>query len=242
MDDNQYIFGIRAIEEAIAANQHINKIVARKGLSGDLFAHLQEVCKSKQIRIQYTTPDVLDRITKSNHQGVIAFISQIKYVNLSDIAHSQNQLLVALDGITDVRNFGAIARSADCAGVQALIVPSKGSAPINGESIKTSAGALNHIPVCQTNNLFMAIKALKESGLRVVGATEHGADDYYNVDFTQPTVIIMGSEDKGISKQLLKLCDANAKIPMTGHIESLNVSVAAGIIMFEAVRQRALIK
>ena len=243
--EQQYIFGIRAIEEAIVANKEIDKIVARKGLNGDLFAKLQELCKQKHIRIQFTTPDVLDRITQGNHQGVIAFMSQIEYIGIDDILKiaeqkGQTPLVVALDGITDVRNFGAIARSAECAGVQALIVPTKGVAPINGESVKTSAGALHHIPVCRTQNMYLAVKTLKNNGLRIVGATEHGADDYYKVDFTAPTVIVMGSEDKGISNQLLKLCDAKAKIPMTGQIESLNVSVAAGIMIFEATRQRAL--
>lgn len=242
MEEN-YIYGIRAVMEAINAGKEIDKIVVRKGSNGDLFKELQELCQKKRIRIQYTQPEVLDRITTSNHQGVIAFLSKIEYVDLNkidDIAKEkgENPLVLVLDGITDVRNMGAIVRSADCAGVHAVIVPEKGSAPINGESVKTSAGALHYMPICIARKLFFAVKTLKDKGYRIVGATEHGAEDYHKVDFRGPTAIIMGSEDKGISSQLLKLCDQNAKIDMFGHVESLNVSVAAGIVLFEAANQR----
>ena len=242
MEDN-YIFGIRAVIEAINAGQNIDKIVARKGLNGELFNELKSLATNKHVRIQFSEPEVLDRITKSTHQGVIAFLSKIKYITLDKIneiaeAEGKKPLVVVTDGITDVRNFGAIVRSADLAGVHAIIVPQKGSAPINGESMKTSAGALNYMPICQSANLYFAVKTLKEHGYKIVGATEHGAQDYHKVDFTGATAIIMGSEDKGISNQLLKLCDENAMIPMHGHIESLNVSVAAGIILFEAANQR----
>ena len=247
MENQEYIFGIRAVQEAIAAGRMIDKVVARKGLNGELFASLQQDCKRKGIRIQYADPAVLDRITTANHQGVVAFLSRVEYIRLEQIltlprAEGHQPLVLVLDGITDVRNLGAIARSADCAGVDAIVVPTSGSAPINGESVKTSAGALHHIPVCMTNNAFFAVKFLKENGMQIIGATEHGAENYFAVDFRKPTVIVMGSEDKGISKQLLKLCDANAKIPMVGHLESLNVSVAAGIILFETVRQRGEFK
>ncbi len=243
MEQENYIFGIRAVEEAIAAGKMITKIIAKQGLNGELFAQLQATCKKAKIRIQYTSQDVLDRITTGNHQGVIAVLDRVEYIELDDIEkiaerNGHNALVLVLDGITDVRNFGAIARSANCAGVDAIIVPTKGSAPINGESVKTSAGALHYIPICRTNNSFFAVKTLKNKGMQIVGATEKGADDYYRMDFRKPTVIVMGSEDKGISSQLLKLCDAKAKIPMFGQIESLNVSVAAGIIMFEAAKQR----
>lgn len=244
MKEENYIFGIRAIIEAINAGKSFSKVIARSGINGELFGELKALCDKKKIRIQGTTPEVLDRITTGNHQGVIAFLDNIEYVKLDDIlsiaeAKGETPLIVMLDGVTDVRNFGAIVRSADCAGVHAIIVPTKGSAPINGESVKTSAGALHYVPICTTNNPYLAAKTLKDKGVKVIGATEKGADDYYKVDFTQPTLVVMGSEDKGISNQLLKLCDAKAKIPMTGHIESLNVSVAAGIMLFEAVRQRS---
>ncbi|MBE6339178.1 MAG: 23S rRNA (guanosine(2251)-2'-O)-methyltransferase RlmB [Bacteroidales bacterium] len=243
MENQEYIFGIRAIIEALAAGKVIDKLIARKGLNGELFAELQQACKKKDVRIQYVDNAVLDKVTTANHQGVIAFLSKIDYIKLEQILTLPHQegrepLVLVLDGITDVRNLGAIARSAHCAGVDAIIVPTKGSAPINGESVKTSAGALHHIPICMTNNSYFAVKFLKDNGMRIVGATEHGADDYYKVDFRKAIVIIMGSEDKGISNQLLKLCDAKAKIPMVGNIESLNVSVAAGIILFETLRQR----
>lgn len=244
MEQENYIFGIRAVEEAILAGKIIDKVLVKKGLNGELFGKFSDTCKSHKVRIQYTTPEVLDRITKANHQGVIAIISKVEYIDnvneLFNIAEQKGEPLfvVILDGITDVRNLGAIARSADCAGAHAIIVPSKGSAPINGESVKTSAGALHHIPVCMTKNCFMAAKALKDKGVQIIGATEKGAKPYYEQDFSRPTAIIMGAEDKGISSQLLKLCDGNALIPMFGHIESLNVSVAAGIIMFEVAKQR----
>lgn len=243
MENENYIFGIRAVEEAIQAGKLIDKVIAKQGLNGELFAHLQETCKKHKVRIQYTQQDVLDKITTGNHQGVIAVLNKVDYVQLEELLpiaerNGHAPLILVLDGITDVRNFGAIARSADCAGVDAIIVATKGSAPINGESIKTSAGALHHIPICLSNNPYFAVKALKDKGLRIIGSTEKGAEDYYRLDFRQPSVIIMGAEDKGISSQLLKLCDAKAKIPMYGHIESLNVSVAAGIMMFEAARQR----
>ncbi len=239
------IYGIRAVIEAINAGKKIDKIVARKALSGELFAELQKVCKQKGIRIQFADAEVIDRITTANHQGVVAMLSHISYVSIDqidDIARSKGEqpLVLLLDGITDVRNLGAIVRSADCAGVHAVIVPEKGSAPINGESVKTSAGAMHYMPICLTQNTYYALRALKDKGYRIVGATEHGAEEYHKVDFTGPVVIVMGSEDKGISRQILKLCDQNAKIDMYGHIESLNVSVAAGIILFEAARQRKL--
>ncbi len=242
MEEN-YIFGIRAVIEAINAGKNIDKIVARKALSGELFGELQKLCKQKGIRVQYADAEVLDRITTANHQGVVAMLSRIDYIELDEIekiaaAKGEQPLVVLLDGITDVRNMGAIVRSADCAGVHAIIVPEKGSAPINGESVKTSAGALHYMPICMTQKPFYALKMLKAKGYRVVGATEHGAVDYHNVDFCGPVVIVMGAEDKGISNQVLKLCDQNAKIDMFGHIESLNVSVAAGVILFEAAHQR----
>ncbi|MCQ2204133.1 MAG: 23S rRNA (guanosine(2251)-2'-O)-methyltransferase RlmB [Bacteroidales bacterium] len=238
-----YIFGIRAVIEAINADKKVDKIVVRKGLNGDLFKELQELCQKRHVRMQFAQPEVLDRITTNNHQGVVAFLSDVEYISLDEIeaiakSRGEEPFVVVLDGITDVRNLGAIARSADCAGVHAIIVPEKGSAPINGESIKTSAGALHYLPVCLTQKTFFAVKTLKDRGYKIVGATEHGADDYHKVDFRGPVAVVMGSEDKGISNQLLKLCDQNAKIDMYGHIESLNVSVAAGIILFEVANQR----
>ncbi len=243
MEEQNYIFGIRAVEEAISAGKLIDKVIAKQGLNGELFAQLQATCKKAHIRIQYTQQDVLDKITTGNHQGVIAVLNRIDYIELDDIFTIAQEkghapLVLVLDGVTDVRNFGAIARTANCAGVDAIVIPEKGSAPVNGESIKTSAGALHYIPICRTRNSYFAVKHLKDRGMRIIGSTEKGADEYYRVDFRQPSVIIMGAEDKGISSQLLKLCDAKAKIPMFGQIESLNVSVAAGIMMFEAARQR----
>ena len=208
MEEN-IIFGIRAVIEAINAGKNVDKIVARKSLNGDLFAELKGICAKKHIRIQFADAEVLDRITTGNHQGVVAMLSKIEYVSLEDIdkiAEKKNEapFVVMLDGITDVRNLGAIVRSAHCAGVHAIIVPQKGSAPINGESVKTSAGALHYMPICMSQNPYLALKRLKDKGYRIIGATEHGADEFHKVDFCGPVVIVMGSEDKGISSQILK--------------------------------------
>jgi 23S rRNA (guanosine2251-2'-O)-methyltransferase len=185
----------------------------------------------------------LDRITRKNHQGIIAYISAVEYANIEELMPllfetGKTPLILILDGITDVRNFGAIARSAECAGVHAIIIPEKGAAQVNADAVKTSAGALLRIPICRVRRLSESLKFLKNSGLQVLAATEKGADYYYKVDMTLPTAIIMGAEDTGVYVENLKLADKNIKIPILGEIESLNVSVAASLIIYEAVRQR----
>lgn len=241
--DTQYIFGIRAIQEALAAGREIDKVIAKKGLQGELYKTLQTTCSQHDIKIQYVDQAVLDRITTSNHQGVIAFISPVDYRQLEDVLPAiaekgEVPFIVVLDGITDVRNFGAIARSAECAGAHAIIIAEKGSAPINGEAVKTSAGALHRIPVCIVKNLFFALKLLQKEGVRVVAITEKGANPYFETDLKGPLALILGSEDKGINPQNLKVAETKALIPLKGNIESLNVSVAAGVLFFEVVRQR----
>ncbi len=196
----------------------------------------------QKIPFQYVPVEKLNRITGKNHQGIITYISQISYHSIEQLIPSifekgDNPILLILDGVTDIRNFGAIARTALCAGVHAIIVPSRGSAQINSDAVKTSAGALLEIPVIRSDNLGNTISFLKESGLQVIGASEKAGKIYYNTDFTGPVAIIIGSEDKGIFKANIDLCDQLAKIPVEGNIGSLNVSVAAAILMYESVRQ-----
>lgn len=244
MKTNDYIFGLRAVIEAIKAGKDIDKVLIKKDISGDLVAELFQVIKEYGVVSQRVPVECINRITQKNHQGVVAFLSPVAYHNLDDLIPSLFEagklpFVVALDGITDVRNFGAIARTCECSGVDAIIIPEKNSVSVNADAVKTSAGALLHIPVVRVKNLNKAIKQLKESGLMIVGATEKGSKNYTTFDYMVPTAIVMGAEDTGISNENLRECDYLAAIPMFGQINSLNVSVAAGILIYEVVRQRA---
>ena len=244
MKTNDYIFGLRAVIEAIKAGKDIDKVLIKKDISGDLVAELFQVIKEYGVVSQRVPVERINRITQKNHQGVVAFLSPVAYHNLADLIPSlfdagKLPFVVALDGITDVRNFGAIARTCECSGVDAIIIPEKNSVSVNADAVKTSAGALLHIPVVRVKNLNKAIKQLKESGLMIVGATEKGSKNYTTFDYTVPTAIVMGAEDTGISNENLRECDYLAAIPMFGQINSLNVSVAAGILIYEVVRQRS---
>lgn len=237
------IYGLHPVAEAINSGREIDRVLFKKGLQGSFSAELLQLLKTRNIPFQFVPQEKLDRITRKNHQGVIAFISGISYQLLDQLVpmifeEGKVPFLLILDGITDVRNFGAICRSAECAGVDGIVIPAQGSAQINEEAIRTSAGALMTIPVCREKSLMVAAEFLKQSGIRIVGATEHAESLYFEDDFTQPLALIMGSEEKGISMQLRRLCDTEVKIPMLGKIASLNVSVAAGILMFEVVKQR----
>ncbi len=236
------IFGIRPIAEAIEAKKQIERIYMRKGADGKLITDLKDLCSRHKLRIQEVPVEKLNRLTRGNHQGVVAQIAAIEYVELSDILErvpeDETPLIVLFDGVTDVRNFGAIARSAECSGAHGLITPLKNSAPVNGEAIRSSAGALTTIPVCRVGSVRNTIKSLQVEGYQIVAATEKSTKLLYDADFKKPTVLIMGSEDKGISKEVLKLCDEQLAIPMIGHIGSLNVSAAAAVMLFEVVRQR----
>ena len=243
MKKESLIFGIRPVIEAISAGKEIDKILLQKGLRGELFHELFGLIREFNIPLQTVPIDRLNRITRKNHQGVIAFISQISYHKLEQVMpgvyeSGKTPLVLILDHITDVRNFGAIARTAECSGVNAIVIPSKGAAAINEDAMKTSAGALNIIPVCRVDRLEDAVRFLKESGLKVVAATEKAVTDYDNEDLNIPLAIVMGSEDHGVSPQILKSSDSLVKIPQTGEIGSLNVSVAAGVLLFETLRQR----
>ena len=242
-EEKNYIFGIRAIIEAVNAGKTIDKLFIQKGLHNDLFAELWKLVRLKRINYKHVPLEKINRLTRKNHQGVFAFISPIDFHNIEDVVPSlyeqgKNPLILVLDRITDVRNFGAIARTAECAGVDAIIIPEQNAAAINADAIKTSAGALHKITVCRTWNLKLALQFMKDSGIQLVGCTEKTQDNMYKPDYTPPTAIIMGSEEDGVSPEFLKMCDARAKIPMAGKIASLNVSVATGVILYEALRQR----
>ncbi|MDE6295928.1 MAG: 23S rRNA (guanosine(2251)-2'-O)-methyltransferase RlmB [Muribaculaceae bacterium] len=243
ISNKDYIFGIRAVIEAIEAGRNIDKILVRKDLTGDLSRELFGKIKQRGLLMQRVPGEKLNRITMKNHQGVIALLSPIEYQHLGDLIplfyeEGRTPLLILLDGLTDTRNFGAIARTAECAGADAIVIPERNSVSVTPDAVKTSAGALLHIPVCRVNTILQAVKELHDNGYQVVGASEKGAVDYTELDYTVPTAIVMGAENTGISNEVLRQCDALGAIPIRGHIGSLNVSVAAGVMMYEAVRQR----
>ncbi len=242
-ESNQMVFGIRAVVEAIRSGKEIEALFIQRGISGSLIQELKELMNEYQLTAQQVPIEKLNRITQKNHQGVIAVISPIVYQKIENIIpdvfeKGEVPLILVLDSITDVRNMGAIARTAECAGVHAIVIPAKGSAQINPDAIKTSAGALFKIPVCRHDNLMQTVRFLQESGLQLVCCTEKTQDDIYKPDYTAPTAVIMGSEEDGIRNEIIRISDHLAKIPMFGEIESLNVSVSTGIILYEAVRQR----
>jgi len=243
MQEENLIFGMRSVIEALDAGKDIEKILIQKGLSNELYNQLRQSLKGQTVPIQFVPPEKLKRLTDKNHQGVIAYLTEINYYAtedlLSEVFEKGNiPLVLVLDRVTDVRNFGAIARSAECAGVDFIIIPSRGAAQINGDAVKTSAGALHRLKVCREDNLKNTLEFLKESGLQVISCHEKTDKLIYDADFTKPTAIIMGSEENGISNEYLKRSDMQVKIPMPGKIASLNVSVASGIVLFEVVKQR----
>ena len=240
--DNNLIFGIRPVVEAIEAGREIEKLYIRKGTEGQLMTELRDLCLRHRVHVQEVPVEKLNRLVRGNHQGVVAQIAAIAYVQLDDILErvpdDETPLVVVFDGVTDVRNFGAIARSAECAGAHGLIAPLKNSAPVNAEAIRASAGALTTIPVCRVGSIRNTIKTLQAEGFQVVAATEKSRKLLYDADLRRPTALVMGAEETGISKEVLKLCDERLAIPLIGRIESLNVSAAAAVMLFEVVRQR----
>ncbi|MDH6342510.1 23S rRNA (guanosine2251-2'-O)-methyltransferase [Parabacteroides sp. PFB2-12] len=243
MKENDVVFGIRAVIEAIQADKEIDKILVKRELQGELSRELFALLKEKNIAVQRVPVERLDRITRKNHQGVIAFISSITYHRLEDIIpfvyeQGKNPFIVLLDGVTDVRNFGAIARTCECAGVDAIVIPAKGSVTVNADAMKTSAGALHVLPVCKEKNINQSIRFLQESGVKVFAATEKASHVYTAVSYDGPVAIVMGAEDKGVSMENLRICDEMVKIPQYGTIGSLNVSVASSILIYEVIRQR----
>lgn len=242
MERTNIIFGIRPIIEAIESGKQLDKVYFKKGADGVLINDLRDLCRSRRIATSDVPIEKLNRLTRNNHQGAVAKTAAVEYVELEDILEAvpegEAPLIVLFDGVTDVRNFGGIARSAECAGAHGLIVPIKNAAPVNADAMKTSAGALSIIPVCRVGSIRNTLKQLQIEGMQIVAASEKSDKKLYEVDFTKPTVLIMGSEDQGISKEVLKMCDVQVAIPIIGSIESLNVSAAAAVLLFESVRQR----
>jgi len=243
METDEYIYGTRAVIEAINRGKTIERVFIKTGLQNDLIHELLSLIKENEIAAQFVPIEKINRITRKNHQGVLAFVSPIEYTNIEVLLPTifetgKDPLLLVLDQITDVRNFGAIARSAECAGVDAIIIPEKGMARIGADAIKTSAGALHHVPVCKVKSLTRTVQFLQESGIAILASTEKADLVYTSGNFCRPIAIVMGSEESGISDSVLKIADEKLKIPLFGSIESLNVSVSAALMIYEAVRQR----
>ncbi|MBT8269557.1 MAG: 23S rRNA (guanosine(2251)-2'-O)-methyltransferase RlmB [Bacteroidia bacterium] len=243
MKEQLQIFGIRAVMEAVHSGKSIDKVFVQKGLRGQLIHQLEKLLRDEGISCSYVPIEKLDRLSKQNHQGVVARISPVTFQSLDDVMTKaldgeKTPLFIILDQVSDVRNFGAMVRTAECTGVQGIIVPKSGGASISGDTIKTSAGAIFKVPICKVDHIKDAIYYLQSSGIKIVAATEKTNKLIYDVDFTKPTALIMGSEEKGIASSVLKLVDECVKLPLMGEIESLNVSVACGAVLYEIVRQR----
>jgi 23S rRNA (guanosine2251-2'-O)-methyltransferase len=243
-NDNEFIFGIRSVIEAVRAGKLIDRLLLKSEGRGSLYHELMAEAKTHEIPFQFVPAAKLDSITRKNHQGVIAWLSAVEYQSISALLPAifekgEDPLILILDGISDVRNFGAIVRSADCMGAHAIIIPEKGSVRAGGDAVKTSAGALLHFPVCREKSITRTAEFLRNSGLTIAGATEKSAVNIQSANLGGPLAVILGSEDRGISRELESLCDILIKIPMSGKTESLNVSVASGIILYEVTRQRA---
>jgi 23S rRNA (guanosine2251-2'-O)-methyltransferase len=243
MEQKEMMFGTRAVIEAIKAGRDIEKIFIQAGLNNDLAKELITLAKSRGVPFTFVPLPKLNSLSTKNHQGVICMLSAVQFAPLENIidkiySEGREPFFLILDRITDVRNFGAIARTAECAGLDGIIIGDSGNAPITGDAMKTSAGALSYLPVCRTSNMKKTIQYLKESGIQVIACTEKADKALYELDFKAPVALIVGSEEDGISSQLLKEADHVVKIPMRGKIESLNVSVATGIAIYEVLRQK----
>lgn len=243
MKRTEYIFGIHPVLEAMDSGQEVDKILFQKNLRGEQTQQLLKKARELDIPVQHIPLEGMNKVTRKNHQGIIAYLSPITYQNLDEIVmrsfeEGRDPFVLVLDGVTDVRNMGAIARTAECAGVDIIVVPIKGGARIGGDAIKTSAGALMTIPVHRTANLAKTVEQLKNYGLQIVSCTEKTDNEYTTGEYKGPIAVVMGSEEMGISNQILKITDFSAKLPLMGKIESLNVSVAAGVMMYEILRQR----
>ncbi|MEO4006390.1 23S rRNA (guanosine(2251)-2'-O)-methyltransferase RlmB [Flavobacterium supellecticarium] len=244
MEKEHLIFGIRAIIEAVNAGKEIDKVFIQKEAQGDLMQELMKTLKKNSINFSYVPIEKLNRLTSNNHQGAVASIAPVSFYSLeslveSVIEKSEKPLFLILDQLSDARNFGAIIRTAECTGVDGIIIQKQGSAPVNGDTVKTSAGAVFNVPICKVDHIKDAIFYLQGSGVKTVAATEKTESLLYDIDLSGPLAIIMGSEDKGVNPSVLKIVDEKAKLPMFGTISSLNVSVACGAFLYETVRQRS---
>lgn len=238
-----YIFGIRAVIEAIQAGKDIDRVYIKKDLSGELASELFDLMRKHHIVSRRVPVERINKITRKNHQGVVALLSAVTYDSLDRIIPELYEagvlpFIVVLDGVTDVRNFGAIARTCECAGVDAIVIPTHNSVSVNADAVKTSAGALHHLPVCRESSTLAAVKQLKNSGYKIVAVTEKADINYTLTDYTVPVALVLGAEDTGISPEILRHSDIFVSIPMFGKIGSLNVSVAAAVTIYEVVRQR----
>lgn len=243
IDKTQYIYGIHAVIEALDAGKDIDKVLLSKTLNPDTASEIIDRARQLRVPVQRVPVQKIDRITRRNHQGVLALMAAVTYYRAEDLVpqlfdEGENPFVVVLDGVTDVRNFGAVARTCECAGVSAILIPDHDSVSVNADAVKTSAGALNYLPVCRERNLVNAVRLLRDSGFRIVGTSDKSQMPYTQGDYTVPVAIVLGAEDKGISPEIMKLCDTQVMIPEFGHINSLNVSVAGGIMIYEVVRQR----
>ncbi|MGC3945988.1 MAG: 23S rRNA (guanosine(2251)-2'-O)-methyltransferase RlmB [Chryseolinea sp.] len=239
------IYGTRAVIEAILAGKDIDKVMVQTGLSNDLVRELFNVARERNISVQSVPAERLKRISSKNHQGVICMLSPVSFASVENLIaqaydEGREPFFIMLDRVTDVRNFGAVVRTAECAGIDGIIIPDKGGAPITADAMKTSAGALNYVPVCREKDLKKTIRLLQESGIRIVACTEKTDKDLYEFNLTGPMALVVGSEEDGISDAILREADDLARIPLKGKIGSLNVSVAAAIAMYEIVRQRGV--
>jgi len=238
-----FVFGLRPVIEAIEAGKTIDKVFIQNGLQGSIYADLKVLLAKNKLRPNYVPIEKLNRFTRKNHQGIVAFISDIPFYKIEDLLpqlfeEGKTPFLLMLDRLTDVRNFGAICRTAECVGIDAIIIPEKGAAPINSDAIKTSAGALYNIKICKEKNLAHTVDFLQQSGVQVFASTEKAQKLIYELDFTEPCAIVMGNEETGISKEVMHHSDEKMKLPIEGKTQSLNVSVACGAIMYEAMRQK----
>lgn len=238
------IYGTRAVMEAIRAGKEIEKVMVQSGLNNDLVKELIQLSRRRHIPVSFVPPEKLKRLSNKNHQGVICLVSAVNFSKLDNIvqqvfSEGRNPVVLLLDRITDVRNFGAIVRTAECAGVDAIVIGEKGSAPVTSDAMKTSAGALNHVPVCRERDLVQTVRYLRDSGMRIIACTEKTPQEIYRVNLKGPIALILGSEEDGISDGLLREADDLSKIPMRGRIGSLNVSVAAGVAIYEVLRQQS---
>ena len=244
MQQENLVYGLRAVMEAVQSEKELDKVFIQKGLQGPLFKELEALLRQHKIPASYVPYEKLNRLTRQNHQGVVARISPIRFQELEAtideiVAKESRPLILILDGVSDVRNLGAILRTAECSGVHAVIIPSQGSASIHNDTIKTSAGAIFNIPLIRVSHLKDAIYYVQASGIQVIGASEKATSSMYETAFEKPTALLMGSEGQGISKSLFKLLDAQVAIPILGKIGSLNVSVATGVLLYEVLRQRS---
>jgi 23S rRNA (guanosine2251-2'-O)-methyltransferase len=240
---NTQIYGLRSVIEAIDSQETLSKVYLQRGLTGASSYELIKKLKKKSIEISYVPVEKLNRLTPKNHQGVVATISPIKFLSISDLSDlieskPKSISLLILDQLSDVRNFGAIVRTAECTAIDCIVIQSSGSAPVNGDTIKTSSGAIFNVPICKVPHIKDAIFLIKQHDIKIFGASEKAENNIYQTQFGKSQAIIMGSEGKGLSSSVIKLCDELIRIPLLGKIESLNVSVACGTILYEMVRQK----